>query len=227
MSSTSNVDSRSLPDTMSSRARELTRRSNFWNVQRVQNRLVVLVDQHHDALSGMPVKHHQQIAESFRGRGVLGLHAGLALDGIEPRHDVGVQASRLPEVVEDLAVVVRQHCQEPVERRRAELGAELRQVALDERADERLPPRRAVGVGSGQERSREPAPDPEARHPRRADLGDLQAAQLDVLDAAGQRLGALPQQVGAGAAEHEKPGRVVVAVSQHPQDRPESGRAPA
>ena len=75
---------------------------------------------------------------------------------------------------------MRQHGQEPVQRRRTELGAELRQVTFDERADERLSPRRAVGGGVGQERSRKPAPDPEARHPRRTDLGDLQAAQLDI-----------------------------------------------
>ena len=50
-------------------------------------------------------------------------------------------------------------------------------------------------------------------------LGDLKAGELDVLDASGQRLGTLPQQVGAGAAEHEEPRGVVVAVGQHPPER--------
>ena len=81
---------------------------------------------------------------------------------------------------------------------------------------ERLAPCHAVDVGVGQKRPREPAPDPEPRHLRNADLGGLESGELDVLDAPGQRFGALAQQCRTCTAEHEEPRRVVVTVGQHP-----------
>ena len=127
--------------------------------------------------------------------------------------------------VEYPAVAVREHGQQPVKRRHAQRGAELRQVPLHERAQERLPPGHAVGIRAGQERQREAAPEPEFLHSPDADLVDAEAAEFDVLDAAGQRFGALAQQVRTRTAEHEEARRVVVAVDQDPQDRKQIGPA--
>ena len=67
-------------------------------VQCIENRLVVLVHQHHDAVARVPVQGPQQIAESLGRRIVPGLHARLALDGVELRHDVRVQPARFPKL---------------------------------------------------------------------------------------------------------------------------------
>ena len=115
-------------------------------------------------------------------------------------------------------MVVGEHEQQAVNRRRRQLRTELRQIALHERTQERAPPRRAVGIARGQERARESAPAPQIGQPVLVDLDRLESGQLQVLDTSGQRLGRLPQQVGPGAAEDQEPAPGV-SVDQDPQDR--------
>ena len=64
-------------------------RAHLRRLQRVQDRLVVLVDQHRDPLSGLTVQCLQQIGESARSRQVFGYHPRPPLDGGELLHDVG------------------------------------------------------------------------------------------------------------------------------------------
>ena len=120
--------------------------------------------------------------------------------------------------VDDLTVVMGEHGQQPVNRRRRQLGTKLRQVPLHEGAEERTPPCRAVGLARGQKRTRESAPAPQVGQSVRADLDRLKSGELDVLDPPGERLGRLTQQVRPGAAEDQKP-EPVIPVDQDPQDR--------
>ena len=126
--------------------------------------------------------------------------------------------------VHDLTVVMGEHGQQTVNRRRRQFGAELRQVPLHERAQERAPPRRAVGVVRRQERARVSAAAPQIGQPARIDLDRLESRELDVLDPAGQRLGRLTQQVGPGTAEDQEPAPIV-SVDQDPQEREQFGPA--
>ena len=119
--------------------------------------------------------------------------------------------------------MVPEHGQKRVYCRSSELSAELGHIAFHERSDECPPPSDAIDVGIGQRRPWEPTPDPKLRHLRGTDLGDLETRQLDVFNVSGQRLGALAQQTGSSAAEHEKPRRVTLAIEQHAQDRKQIG----
>ena len=67
-------------------------------LQRVQNRLVVLVDQHRDGLSGLLVQSFQHSRETTGGRGVLGNDRRAAFDGGELLHEARLHVARLLEV---------------------------------------------------------------------------------------------------------------------------------
>ena len=67
-------------------------------LQRVQDRLVVLVDQHHHALPGLPVQGADQVSEPLRCGLVAGSHARLDLNVIQLRRQVGVQIAVRREV---------------------------------------------------------------------------------------------------------------------------------
>ena len=67
-------------------------------VQRVQDRLVVLVDQHRDRPSGLFVEYFQEMPESFGSRGVLRRHIFPSFNRIQLRHQVRVEIARLLEM---------------------------------------------------------------------------------------------------------------------------------
>ena len=65
-------------------------------VQCIQNRLVVLVHEHRDSLTGALVQRLQQVIEPLRPGDVLRCQARSALQRIQLRHQVPVQVSRCP-----------------------------------------------------------------------------------------------------------------------------------
>ena len=67
-------------------------------VEGVQNRLVVLVDQHHHAPAGPCVQRAEQIAEPFGRRVVLHRDPGVLSRGGQLRHRAGAHVPRLAEV---------------------------------------------------------------------------------------------------------------------------------
>ena len=67
------------------------------NLQRVQDRLVVLVDQHHDRLPGLAVQHLQQRAEASRGADLAGGNAHFVFDTLQLESHVLVQTGGLLE----------------------------------------------------------------------------------------------------------------------------------
>ena len=68
------------------------------SLQRVQDRLVVLVHQHHDALPGPRVQRAKQLAEAFRGRVVARGNPGVFGGGGQLRHRAGMHVPGLAEV---------------------------------------------------------------------------------------------------------------------------------
>ena len=91
--------------------------------------------------------------------------------------------------VPGLTVPVRQHRPEPSHGGRGNRDTELRDVPLQESANESLAPRRAVGVRRRQVRARKSAPQPEPHPSLDSGLREIETRQLDELDPAGQRLG--------------------------------------
>ena len=71
---------------------------HFRHVQRIEDGLVVLVDEHDDALSGAFVQRFQKMAEPFRTRRVGRRHVGVLFDAVELGHQVCVHVVRLLEV---------------------------------------------------------------------------------------------------------------------------------
>ena len=71
---------------------------HFGVLQRVQDRFVVLVDQHCHALPGLPVQGPDQVSEPLRCGVVAGSHACLDLDVVQLRRQVGVQVVRRREM---------------------------------------------------------------------------------------------------------------------------------
>ena len=67
-------------------------------VQRVQDRLVVLVHEHHDAPAGAFVQRLEQAAEAHRGAAVMGADAGPPADVVELRRRALLEQAALPEV---------------------------------------------------------------------------------------------------------------------------------
>ena len=147
---------------------------------------------------------------------------------------VHAERTRRRRRVPHLAVIVRQHRPEAVQRRRGDVHAKLRQVALDGGADELAPPDAARLVVVRHVRAREATAPPQRRSLRGADanvcagacagLVEREPARLDDLDAPGQRLARLAQQRRRRAAQQQKAGRVVGAVDQHAQHLEQIGR---
>src|SRR5690606_30731378 len=97
--------------------------------------------------------------------------------------------------------------------------APLRQVSLQERVDEGASPTDRRLLVLSQQRVWEAAAPPKLFDPLGADLVEREPAHADVLDAARQALGALPEQVAGGAAEDEEPRGERTPDSQNTEDR--------
>ena len=67
-------------------------------LQRIQNRLVVLVHQHHYPLSGPAVQRREQRGEAPGGRGVVSGHLRFGLGGGQLLHDARLKEARLFEI---------------------------------------------------------------------------------------------------------------------------------
>ena len=70
----------------------------FRHLQRIENRLVVFVDQHGDWLPGLFVQCLQQVSESLRSGGVVRRHTGSTFDGVQLRHQVCLHVAGYLEV---------------------------------------------------------------------------------------------------------------------------------
>lgn len=106
--------------------------------------------------------------------------------------------------VPDLRVIVRGHAPETTETFGWDLYAQLRDIALEERPHEVLPPRHTLGRAPGQVRTREPSAKPEPFEIRGPDLGKAEAAHIDERHPARERLRDPLDQIGRRAAEDEK-----------------------
>ncbi len=80
-----------------------------------------------------------------------------------------------------------------------------------------LAPAPASRLGPGEERTGKAPTEPQRPESARVDLGQREARELVVGDPAGQSLGASADEIGRGAAQHEKAGRATRAVGQHPE----------
>ena len=101
--------------------------------------------------------------------------------------------------VPGLAVPVREHRPEAAERCPGDGAPEVGQVPGEERLNEPVAPPATCGLRRRQVGSREAAAQPEAF--RVVHFGEVESVELVEGDAAGERLGGLPQQVGRGAPE--------------------------
>ena len=117
-------------------------------------------------------------------------------EGVDHRVEVGVGGRRAhTHRARDLGrvpvvpVMVRHHHPETPHRRRRHADAELRQVALEKRADEGLPPLRRVPFAVREEGARETAAQPEPVDEFRARILHPERRQLVVGDAAGEGFG--------------------------------------
>lgn len=104
-----------------------------------------------------------------------------------------------------------------MQRRRWEAKAKARQVALEEGPNELPAPFRRRRDRRRGERARKAATQPESVHGRFTDLVEAEATETVEADSAGQRLGALLEEVEGGAAQHEEPHRRSRPVGEDPQ----------
>ena len=117
------------------------------------------------------------------------------------------------------------HAPEAAKRRRGQADAELRQVALEEGADELSAPRETPGIARSEERPREPTPQPADEQRLGTRVLDVEAAELPVGDAPREGFARLAQQLRAGGAEDQEPRRIVRPIEQDAERRKEFGPA--
>ena len=94
---------------------------------------------------------------------------------------------------------------------------ELRQVAFEERADEGTPPPVALRVVRSEKGERKAAARPESRGGFGTRLTDRERRKIMVDNASRQGFGRLPEQLGSGAPQNEKAGRVVWPIHEDAQ----------
>ena len=122
-----------------------------------------------------------KLSEDERVRQQIEVAPDAALADPEGAGDLGT--------VPDLGVVVRHHRPEAAKRLSRNADAELREVALQKRLQERAPPLDALRLTWGQERARESAAEPKAVEGAGADLVKGKAVETVIADPAGQRFG--------------------------------------
>jgi len=91
-----------------------------------------------------------------------------------------------------LPVVVSDHRPEASERLGRDADSKRREIPLQEGADEPTPPFGTVAVRRSDEGARKAAPQPELLAGGDSHLVEIEAPELVVVDAAGQRFGGLP-----------------------------------
>ena len=135
-------------------------------------------------------------------------HEGAGQEVAVVVHGVDADAHRAGERrgVPGPRVDVGEHRPEAAERLGRHPGAESRNVALQERARERLHPQGAGLVRLGQVGQRESAAHPEPVLVLGSHLVEREAAHVDERDAPGQGLGHAPDQVPGGAAQKQEDG---------------------
>ena len=127
--------------------------------------------------------------------------------------------------VPDLSMVVRDHRPEAAQRFRRDRDAELRNVALEERADETLAPERRGLDVPGEVGAGKSAAQPE-RPPRvGGHLPQIESGEVNASDAARQRFRHALDEGRRGAAEQQEPRAVVRPIDEH-ADGLEEGREP-
>jgi hypothetical protein len=102
------------------------------------------------------------------------------------------------------ALLVREHRPEPAQGLRGDARTELRDVALQVRADEVRAPAKTRGVGRGEQAFWETAPQPERVETFAANLTRIERAELEIADASRERLAGLLEQVYRRGADDEE-----------------------
>ena len=123
--------------------------------------------------------------------------------------------------IPNLTVRVGQHRPESLQGRSRDRDAELWHVSLEKGANEVSSPLEARPMRPGGVRGWETASEPKPLEVLDPHLGQGETAQFVVGDAACQGLGALPQQIGRCASEHQKASGGARSVRQDPQGRKE------
>ena len=141
-----------------------------------------------------------------------------------PAHGGVGDAERPPELgaVPELSVPVREHRPEAAQGCLGDGAPEARQVTREKRLYKTVAPSAARGARRCQIRSREAAAQPETLQV--IHLGHVETVELVERDAAGERLGGLPQQVGRGAPEDQEAGRRPGAIGKHTQQLEDAGQ---
>ena len=114
---------------------------------------------------------------------------------------------------------MRQHRPKPVQRGRGHLDAQHRNVPLQERLDEILPPLEAQRLARRQKRIGESSAHPQVRLPLDLCLGQGETAHVHEMHPARQRLRGLLHQIGRRAPQQKKATRKRFPIRQHPQER--------
>ena len=111
-----------------------------------------------------------------------------------------------------------EHRPEAAQRRRRNPDAEARNVTLEERAGEILPPGGAIFLRGGEKGARKGASSPEPPDILRPDLVHVETVHVDELDPPGKGFGRLPDQLRRRTAQAEEARRERTAIGEHPQD---------
>ena len=122
------------------------------------------------------------------------------------------QAGCQPGRVQESALSVGQHRPQPLQRLgRYPPQGELGDVPLQVGANEVAAESEAVGIAGREQAAGKPAAHPERRHRRRrrGDLEHVERVERHVLDASGQALPRLPEQVDGGRSEDQEAARAL------------------
>lgn len=128
--------------------------------------------------------------------------------------------------VEGLTLEMGHHCKEPLEDRDRRLEAKHREVALEIRADEGLPPAQAVGIVGSEEGFREAPSQQKAQEgfPIGGALAWRKGREFEKADSACQALAALVDQAPRGWSEEDKAPGPALAVDDAAEDGEEGGQ---
>ncbi len=110
------------------------------------------------------------------------------------------------------------HGPETAQGERRDTQAQLRYVTLQKGPDKPLAPLEGRLVIRGEEGARKTAPVPKRVLGRRANLAEIEAAEIDKPDPARQRFGNALDQGGGGTPQDQKACPGLGPIHQHPQD---------
>ena len=152
----------------------------------------------------------RKLAQDESVRQEIEIAAGAALPDAEGTGDL--------RAVPGLGVVVGHHRPEAAQGLGRGADSELGEVAFQEGLEERAAPFEALRLAGGEKRPRKSAAQPEAIQRGRPDLVESEAVEPVVADPAGERFGALAQEVWRCAAQDEELRVGIRPVDQDPKE---------